>query len=544
MCKIFVRSFRNLTSCIKRFKFQLFQLLKVDPAVLKEFEMKSNMSNLHIGITTNDEVIKKIFRSLVEPITLFGEGNYERRERLKRLLLQNYDNYFRGKEIEVAISSSAEANNFYQVLKMFNIDMSNLFNKKGRFADFTPFQYDTSETGDKELFYTEGDENVKHFRASLAHYSWNRSVKRKMLLHKYRSDCDQYEHKDEVENYGNFLTESMSMAYSQLASTRPLTMAKFSPNSRYIASSSYGGEINIFDCNDSKYKQVVSLSNDTNEMARCFDWNYNSNHVCYDRVHPSSIADNDLLLISGGSGGTLSLWKPFSKIKDEEFEKCLHTSKCHDLRVNRVVFHPCNNFVASSSEDETVVLFDLEKLSEVYVQEGHSHSVYGLAINGDGNLIASGDQHGVLLIFDLRTGKHIFQQCIHNADITGINFHPLLSHIFATSSSDNSVKIFDLRKFRPITSLLTHTKLVSDLQFEPLYGRFLATSSFDTHLKIWDTSLYKCRKVLTNDDNRVMGLHISPDGSSIVSAGYDRTWRLFRPTSEYVHDFKLYKTFS
>ncbi|BAM38960.1 U4/U6 small nuclear ribonucleoprotein [Theileria orientalis strain Shintoku] len=513
----------------------------VDSEVMKQFELKSNMSNLHIGITTNDVVIKRIFRALLEPIILFGEGNYERRERLKKLLLSKYDEHFRGKEVELAVSSSAEANNFFEVLRMFNIDMSNLFSKKGRFADFTPFQYDNSETGDRELFYTEGDDSVKHFRTSLAHYAWSRNVKRKMLLHKFRASCDQYEHKDEVENYGNFLTENLSLAFAQLAATRPLTMAKFSPNARYLASSSYNGEISVFDCNDSKYKQVVRLASDSSEMVHCFDWNYNSSHVCYDRTHPTSIADNDLLLVSGGSGGSLTLWKPFSKIKDEEFEMRQHTSRCHESRVNRVVFHPCNNLVASSSADETVVLFDLEKLSELYVQEGHSHSVYGLAINGDGNLIASGDAHGVLLVFDLRTGRHIFQQVVHNADVTGVSFHPLLSHIFATSSSDNSVKIFDLRKFRPITSLLTHTKVVSDLQFEPVYGRFLATSSFDTHVKIWDTSVYKCRKVLTNDDTRVMGVHVSPDATAIVSAGYDRTWRLFKPNSEYKDDSSLYR---
>ncbi|AFZ80053.1 WD domain, G-beta repeat family protein [Theileria equi strain WA] len=508
----------------------------LDGEVLKELELKSKLSNLYIGVTTNDSVVKKIFRSLKEPIILFGEGSYERRERLKMVLLNNYDKFFHEKDVDLAIASSTEAKNFYEVLKLFNIDMSNVY-KKGNFLDGAYASHE--DANDRELFYTEGDDDVRLFRRSIAYFSWNRSLKRKAMIHKYRSQCDQYEHKDYVERFGEYITQNLSLSFSQLAADRPLTMAKFSPNVKYIATGSYCNDVGIFDFDYTKSTLVKKLTTDCKEMIHCLDWNFNSSNVYYDGKEPDDITDDELLLVTGGSGGTMALWKPFSKIEETK----IYEFKIHEAKINRILFHPCNTVVASSSADETIRLYDIEVMKEIYLQEGHKHAVYALSINGDGNLMASGDSYGVMLIFDLRTGRHIFQQSVHNGDITGISFHPITSHIFATSSADNSVKIFDLRKFKPITSLLSHTKLVSGLEFEPIYGRYLATSSFDTHVKIWDTSDYKCRKVLSNDDTRIMGINIAPDASAIVAAGYDRAWRLFKPKEDQEIDteFALYK---
>ncbi|KAK2197433.1 bifunctional WD40 repeat/WD40-YVTN repeat-like-containing domain superfamily/WD40-repeat-containing domain superfamily [Babesia duncani] len=403
--------------------------------------------------------------------------------------------------------------------------MSNVFKKKALAADYNVAEEENEEDNERELFYTEGDDYVVEFRKTIAYFSWERTVKRKALLHGYRNQCDQFEHNDDVDRYGNYITENISLSYSQLASDRPLTMARFSPNLKYIAVCSLCSFINIYDYESEEYPQIVRLDNGSKEMIHCLSWNCSSSHPCYNNVN--EIPDGDLILASGGSGGTVSLWKPFEK-NGRQDSSCIASIQLHEARVNRIQFHPCEKYLVSTSADETIRLFDVERQAEIYIQEGHSHSVYALRVSGDGNLMASGDIHGVVLIFDLRSGKHIFQQPVHNGDVTGIDFHPLFQSIFATSSSDNSVKIYDLRMLKPITSILAHTKLVSDVQFEPIYGRFIATSSFDTLVKVWDSHEYKCRKVLPNDNVRAMGLHVAPDTSAIVSVGYDRIWRLFK----------------
>ncbi|CDR95637.1 WD domain, G-beta repeat domain containing protein, putative [Babesia bigemina] len=501
-----------------------------DVNALKEFELKHKIYSLQVGITTNDLEVKVILRALIEPITVFGEGKYERRERLKKVLLYKYDRLFHDKDVANAITASSEAKNLYDVMKAFNIDLSNVFSKKAVFSDLA-HQDQTQDAADKELFYTEGDERIKHFRSELANETWARTRKRKEVIHEYRNSTDQFEHKDDVERYASYLTDSLSLAYSHIAAERPLTAAKFAPNMKYIAVGSFCSHINVYHYKpDDNFPLARKLDNGSKEMIHCLDWQCNVNAIYDKKSAIDAVQDHELLLATGGSGGSLSIWRPFPESETEQNpDFCVHKTNLHEERVNRIRFHPFKQVILSSSTDETVRLFDLQGMEELYVQEGHSHSVHGLALNGDGNLVASGDMHGVLIIMDLRTGKHIFQQPVHNGKITAIDFHPINNHIFATAADDNAVKLFDLRKMRPGSSLLAHTKLVSDMEFEPTYGRFLATSSFDTHLKVWDTEDYKCRKVLSNNDAKVMSVNVAPDSSAIVTACYDRTLRIFKP---------------
>lgn len=511
-----------------------------DMNAMKEFELKSKIYSIYVGVTTNDTEIKRILRALIEPITVFGEGKYERRERLKKVLMYKYDRLFHGKDVMAAAAASSEAKNLFEVIKTFNIDMSNVFSKRPKLNEITQAEHG-QDTADKEIFYTEGDEHIKQVRNELAHGSWTRACIRKKIIHRFREKTDQYEHKDHVEKYGNYLTESLGLAYSHLAAERPLTAAKFSPNMKYIAVANFGSNINIFNYDaDGNFPVAKHLDNKSKEMVHCLDWNCSNNRIYDSKYTPQSIQDDILLLATGHSAGTVSIWRPFltqTVASDEDENLWAHSVRLHEARVNRIKFHPFKDLLLSASVDETIRLFDLEKSNELYVQEGHCHAVHALAINGDGNLMASGDMHGVMLIIDLRTGKHIYQQQNHNGKITAIDFHPLNAHILATAGEDNTVKILDLRKVRTVTSLLAHNKLVSDAQFEPTYGRFLATGSFDTHLKVWDTEYYKCRKVLPNNDARIMSINIATDSSAIVTAGYDRTMRVFKPNI--THDLDM-----
>ncbi|ORM42282.1 U4/U6 small nuclear ribonucleoprotein Prp4 [Babesia sp. Xinjiang] len=517
-----------------------------DVSALKEFELKSKLYSVQVGITTNDVEVKKILRALIEPITIFGEGKYERRERLKKILLFKYDRLFHGKDVTSAVASSSEAKNLYDAIRAFNIDMSNVFSKKGVFGEVSQ-QENVQDNADKELFYTEGSEEVKQLRSDLAHHTWERTRKRKRLIHNYRNITDQFEHKDDIDRYGSYLTDSLVLAYSHLAADRPLTASKFAPNMKYIAVGSFCSYVNVFHYKpEENFPMARKLENACKEMIHCLDWNCKRNPIYDHNAAPSDINDEELLLATGGSGGTISLWRPFPKqVCDHDGpDFCVHSVKLHDERVNRIKFHNFRDILLSSSADETVRLFDTHAMQEIYIQEGHSHGVHGLAINGDGNLVASGDMHGVVLIIDLRTGKHIFQQPMHNGKVTAIDFHPVYNHLMATASDDNAVKLFDLRKVRAGSALLAHTKLVSDMQFEPIYGRYLATGSFDTHLKVWDTAEYKCRKVLSNNEAKIMSVNIAPDSSAIVTACYDRTLRIFKPnyTHDEVTELGIYRT--
>lgn len=63
--------------------------------------------------------------------------------------------------------------------------------------------------------------------------------------------------------------------------------------------------------------------------------------------------------------------------------------------------------VATGSADKTWRLWDIEKKSQLLVQEGHSGPLYTMSFQKDGALLATGDLHGIGLIWDLRSGKNV-----------------------------------------------------------------------------------------------------------------------------------------
>lgn len=103
-----------------------------------------------------------------------------------------------------------------------------------------------------------------------------------------------------------------------------------------------------------------------------------------------------------------------------------------------------------------------------------------------------------------------------------------------TGGADNTIRIWDLRKRRIEHVIAGHTSLVSDAAFEPEFGRVLFSSSFDGTARLWAVdggfdSGSTCLRTLAGHDGKVTGSAILGGGGLAVTAGYDRTVKLWRP---------------
>lgn len=59
-------------------------------------------------------------------------------------------------------------------------------------------------------------------------------------------------------------------------------------------------------------------------------------------------------------------------------------------------------------------------------------------------------------------------------------------------------------------------------------GSVLITAGYDCVARIWRTSDYKIIKNLPIHESRIMAADISPDGKAVVSACYDRTFKMWK----------------
>uniref|UniRef100_A0A671Q029 U4/U6 small nuclear ribonucleoprotein Prp4-like n=2 Tax=Sinocyclocheilus anshuiensis TaxID=1608454 RepID=A0A671Q029_9TELE len=434
--------------------------------VLAEFERRKRARQ--ITVSTDDVEVKACLRALGEPITLFGEGPAERRERLRN------------------------------ILSVVGPDALKKSKKEDEKAKRTQDEY-------QQTWYHEGPSSLKEARIWLAKYSLPRAVERldaaraqKEIPESTRTVKQQELHKT-LRNVNNFC--------SQIGDDRPISHCQFSPNSELLVTASWSGLCKLWKVPDCTLIRTLRGHN-TNVGAISF--------------HPQAtltLEESDVNMASCAVDGSVKLWSLDSDEPVADIEG-------HSMRVARVAWHPSGRFLGTTCYDNSWRLWDLEAQEEILHQEGHSKGVHDLHFHPDGSLAGTGGLDAFARVWDLRTGRCIMFLEGHHNEIYSINFSPNGFHV-ATGSGDNTCKVWDLRHRRCMYTIPAHENLVSSVKFQPNDGHFLLTGAYDNTAKVWTHPGWSPLKTLAGHEGKVMGLDLSPDGQLIATCSYDRTFKLW-----------------
>lgn len=424
-----------------------------------------------VVVPTSDQEVRSFLRGIAEPITLFGEGKLERRERLRCLLV--------------------------------GLDQNQLDQLQARASDLAPNSFIINRKPEG-LFFTEGSEDLKTFRLKIAKFSLQRA--------RYRLEMEQagtLPSLDEQESLEHNLLSLTNLA-SSLADTRPVVSCSFSPTDKYIAVASWSGRAKVW-C--SKTLEVKTSIQAHEDRLTCVVW-----HPSFD---PSSEESSTVHLATGSVDCTARLWSRGGAR--------LGTLEGHTDRLARIAMHPMGAHLGTCSFDRTWRLWDLEKCVSILEQEGHSRPVYGLAFNSDGSLAVSCGLDGYARVWDLRTGRTITVLKGHAKAVLAVDFSPN-NYMVATGSEDHTARIYDLRKRETISILPGHQSLLSQVKFDPIAGNYLVTSGYDNVCKIWCGKKFKLTKTLAGHEGKIMGSDLSTLGDmKIATVGYDRTLKVWEP---------------
>jgi len=435
--------------------------------MLEEFERRKKVRA--INVSTNDLDVKSDLRQLGEPICLFGEGPADRRNRLRELI---------GKLGEVALS-------------------------RRRMMD--SIRVEDERKQDQSTWYHEGPESLRIAREWIAQYS---IPKAKSRLQRLKTEAELPEKarmalKQETQKK----VSKLDLVASQIVDTRPVSFCQFSPDSKMLATCSWSGVAKLWSVPDCK--EVRSLRGHSTQVGA----------IVWNPVAKMDLESAEPALASCGGDGSVKLW---SLDSDEP----LADIEGHDVRVSRCAYHPSGRFLATAVWDNSWRLWDLEQLQEVLHQEGHSKEVYCVSFQQDGALSVSGGLDSFGRVWDLRTGQCIMFLEGHLKGITGVDWSPDGYHI-VTCSQDNNCKVWDLRKRNIEYTIPAHTGLVSNVKFERRTGDFLVSSSYDNTAKVWANKTWLTLATLSGHDNKVSGCDISPDGQTIATCSFDRTFKLW-----------------
>ncbi|KAJ1375476.1 WD40/YVTN repeat-like-containing domain superfamily [Sesbania bispinosa] len=444
---------------------------------MQELMMKRRAAAL--AVPTNDMAVRARLRHLGEPITLFGEREMERRDRLRMIMAKldaegQLEKLMKALEDEEAAASAPK---------------------------------DEAEEEIQYPFYTEGPKSLLDARIEIAKYSLARAALRLQRAQRRREDPD--EDMDAEMDWALKQAGNLSLEFSEIGDDRPLTGCSFSRDGKWLATCSLTGASRLW-----SMPEIKKSSTFKGHTERATD-------VVYSPTHNH--------LATASADRTARYWSDQGSI--------LKTFEGHLDRLARIAFHPSGKYLGTASFDKTWRLWDIETGEELLLQEGHSRSVYSLAFHHDGSLAASCGLDSLARVWDLRTGRSILALEGHVKPILGISFSPNGYHL-ATGGEDNTCRIWDLRKKKSLYTIPAHSNLISQVKFEPQEGYFLVTASYDMTAKVWSARDFKPVKTLSGHEAKVTSLDVLGDGGYIVTVSHDRTIKLWSSnmTSEQAMD--------
>lgn len=468
-------------------------------AILSQFDRKRKAAA--IVVPTDDGRVRARLRELGEPITLFGEGAPERRDRLRELLYERTE------------AAAAEGGD-----------------EDVRMQDGGPVKQQQEEQD--EEFYTEGSEELLKARQAIARYSLPRAAHRTQLQ-KQEATISLRTHVKHRKAIKSRLA-TFSLHASQIAGDRPVSLSRFSPSGELVAAGNWAGGIRLLNVPNMDETLVYRGHSD---RIGGLSWYPGST------IPSSTVSESSVNLASGGGDGTVKLWSLSST-------EALATLEGHSGRVCRTEFHPSGAYVASASFDTTWRLWDVATTAELLLQEGHSREVFALSFSPDGSLLASGGLDSIGRVWDLRTGRTVMILDGHIREIYALDWS-IDGHRILSGSGDGFAKCWDVRMVREISSIGAHKGGVTDLRwFKGLdgpslinggnlqrdekgdvvpksAGSFFVSAGFDKNVNVFSADDWALCASLRAHEGNVLGADVSHDAKWIASCGHDRTVKLW-----------------
>lgn len=233
------------------------------------------------------------------------------------------------------------------------------------------------------------------------------------------------------------------------------------------------------------------------------------------------------ILAVGTNSGNVELWD-CSKMRR------LRVMTGHSARVGSLAWN--SYMVSSGSRDGSIIHHDVRERDHlVGTLSGHTQEVCGLKWSPDLKYLASGGNDNLVNIWAAETGSvrtgtspvHVLNE--HQAAVRALAWCPWQSNLLATGggTADRCIKFWNVSNGICTNSVDTNSQVCS-LLFSSNYKELISAHGYaNNQLTVWKYPSMMKQVDLTGHTQRVLQLAMSPDGSTVMSAGADETLRLW-----------------
>lgn len=280
----------------------------------------------------------------------------------------------------------------------------------------------------------------------------------------------------------------------------PMTAVVFSPDSKLLATGSYG-QAAIWNLATGKALKVL-----TNVLGAVNDVRFSP--------------DGKILAVAGGqpsAKGDLRLYA----VGDW---KLLATLRGHDDSISYLDFSRDGKLLASASFDKTVRIWNVPQLKLERLLPDHSDFVYGVGFSPDGKLIASCSKDRTVKLVETATGKGVFTFGGMEQDIISVAFSPDGKQV-VSSGYETALYWWNTQTGDRIRAQGGHGVAVNELSFSK-DGSKLVSAGGDSTLRVWNGSTGALVKSISVGAH-VYAAAISPNNRLLASGSFDglaRVW--------------------
>ena len=208
----------------------------------------------------------------------------------------------------------------------------------------------------------------------------------------------------------------------------------------------------------------------------------------------------------------------------------------HFNDVNSVSWSPDGKYLASGSEDKTVIIWDVKNGEKIKNLKGHSSWVTSVSWSPDGKYLASGSSYfpdggralEELFIWEVKSGEKLKTLCGNNYSVYSISWSPDSKYL-ASCTETYVVNIWDAKSGECIQTLGRHSHNVESVCWSP-DGKSLAGGGRNWEVdesngivNIWDAKTGKVLQTLEGHSDDVESVCWSPDGKYLASGSGDET---------------------
>jgi WD40 repeat protein len=239
-----------------------------------------------------------------------------------------------------------------------------------------------------------------------------------------------------------------------------------------------------------------------------------------DVVNALGFSSDGAHVVSASSDGTVRVW---DAIKGRQ----LRVLKGRVGKEVAVAAPEGSRQVLTVGDDAVVRYWDLASGREVRsVATGVFWAVRCAAISPDGKRVSLGCQSGIVIVYDLENGVEIRRHSIAPASVGGLAFSPrgetLLVGLIGDPQTPHDVQVLDVASGRILTRLHGHEAPVWSVAFLP-DGRRAVSAGSDRTLRLWDVATGRELKRFDDHPGVVLCLAVSPDGRRAI-AGTGHLW--------------------